>query len=433
VVIVTVNADRAATTGMSVRCHDAIDDVDADDWRLLTQDVDIEFSPGYLRYLESQEGAARPVVVVRDGRGVPLAACCLAEAGSGTPFSSKPAYLLTDPHELHLEEDTAQDDEVLRNVLDRHGIDRAAGDRATLLGRLRHALLELAGVPIVVRNLWDSRLLAVAGLDRATRRRALAHTVQAVKREAVRRGYGSVAFVCTPGDDVELTGMLRAAGFQGALLRCLPELDLRGCATFEDYLARFRSHARHTMRSEIRRFKRAGLTIRVVDHDAFLPKLAAMEAANSRKYGGQLTEEILTSVHTDLQRYLGDRIVALGVLRGGEIVASVVILRGYRRLCGLIYGADYAHDRLPGAYAAALCYEPVRYALANGLESIGFGFGSYEAKIARGGRLRERHLYIWTARPEGAALLGDWLPIVDSRSRRFFDDLRGRYQHRVID
>ncbi len=410
-----------------VECFDTIGAIDPARWQGVTAGQDLAYSPAYMRYLESQEPGCRPLLMLGD-----LAACCLAEFSARSPFTSKPASLLTDRQYLRIgrpDEPAAVPE--LRSALAGHAGDALPPDLGGLLRRAWQTFVTSVGMPVVVRNLWDSRVLLATGLEPAARRYALARMIEAVKSEAIRRGYRSVAFVYTPGEDAALQRALRAAGFARALIGGLTAIDLRGCATFDDYLDRFRSRGRQRIRAEIRQFAEAGLRVQRIDHAAAVRQMAELELATSVRHDRPVTLPQQRNMHAALSQAFGDRLVACGVTSGDRLVASAAMLRGDRELRVLLYGAgDEPIARLPGVYGSAVAYWPIRQALAWGLDTVRLGYEGYDAKLLRGARLLPRYIQVWTASAAGRAFLADWLSMADARAAQFFLELEAKYHNR---
>jgi predicted N-acyltransferase len=424
-------------TGMTgnykLMCYDSIEEIDGERWRAMGGNRHIAYSPEYMRYLEAQEPGSRPILMLSDSQGAPLAACCFAEFCIRTPAASKPVEILTDRQNFRIgDEDIGALTRELRLAVTRHSEGAVPHDLDGVLREAKRLFAALVGMPAMVRNLWDSRVLLADGLDSATRRYALARMIEAVKAEALRRGYRSVAFVYAPSGSRGLVRALSAAGFVTAHIESVAEIDLRGCETFDDYIVRFRANGRRMIKREMYHFNEAKLDVRRVDHDSVADRLAALERNNVRKYGGNISIRTLLEAHAYLRQKMTDRLVTCGIFRSDELIASAIMLRGTRELQMLSYGADYQIvDQLRGPYGHAVYYWPIQYALENGLRAVNLAVGSYEAKLQRGAHLESRHMSIWTATPEAKSFLTDWLPIVDARNARYFQDMSQKYARRM--
>ncbi|MFT4081590.1 MAG: GNAT family N-acetyltransferase [Nocardioides sp.] len=408
---------------------DSVEELDRSRWAALVRTADLEYHLDYLAFLEAEDPDGRSILVLRDGVGHYVAGCALSQLTDQTPRSSRAIDLIAHPTTLRLDDDDTSMPDAIVAVLRQHTGD-APTDLEPGLRDAWQALNRTVGVPLVVRSMWDSSLLVSPELNGRERHRAMAALLTALLREALRRGYLSVALLYVRRGDPGLERLLTAAGFVSGSVRGISRIRLAGCSSVEDYLRRFRRKRRTGMRREAER----AAEVILLDHDdtEVRNRVAELERLNSDYYGLQLTAGRLRAVHEHLAATVPDRVRQYGIVNDGSIVAAHLVLRGDRKLYALAYGADYARlGHANGLYGPLVFQRPVAEAVAAGMSAVELGPEGYEPKMLRGARLDQLRTYLWSATPEGRALARDWLAVVDARTTVALDSLMRR--HSVCD
>src|SRR5262249_55623 len=148
-----------------------------------------------------------------------------------------------------------------------------------------------------------------------------------------------------------------------------------GYGSFEDFLARFRSHRRHQVRRELRALATQGLTLRTLRGEA----LAGVEPdALYRLYASTVHK------YPWARRFLAPGFFArmlstfrsswevVEARRDGRLVAGAFNLVGPRALYGRYWGCIEEH---PFLHFTVCLYHPVAEAIARGLERFEPGAG----------------------------------------------------------
>ena len=127
-------------------------------------------------------------------------------------------------------------------------------------------------------------------------------------------------------------------------------------------------------------------------------EVVALQVAHRAKYGLPGGEDRVRRDFDSFREELGDSCVLLGAELGGRLVGFVLYLRTpdtlFARTAGFAPG-------IRGCYLTLTYHETARWAVEHGIRRVHYGLAAYEAKIARGCRLRPR--WGWFAfRGEGA-------------------------------
>ncbi|HEY6798963.1 MAG TPA: GNAT family N-acetyltransferase [Kineosporiaceae bacterium] len=156
---------------------------------------------------------------------------------------------------------------------------------------------------------------------------------------------------------------------------------------WEAHVASLPAKQRQRVRSDERRFAASGVRTERVDGEAIRPyvsRIADLTCLNREKNGAgeepvhiSTMLEVLLDAGVEVRAYLGRL--------DGDVVASCVVLRKGHRLLPKWAGFDYERigDR-SGVYFAMVLNSPVRDGYGEGLHTVEFGAGAYQAKRLRG-------------------------------------------------
>jgi hypothetical protein len=194
----------------------------------------------------------------------------------------------------------------------------------------------------------------------------------------------------------------------------LATIELPG-TDFDDYLSSLSAARRSTVRRDLARFARSGLsmgTCRLSQSLAFAPGLLAAVAA---KHGGQPDVARMQSALREQAAELDEvSVVAFAAPPGGPPVAySLSYVYGdtlFVRLAGL----DHDRAQASAAYFVATYYEPIRLAYRLGLRAVNVGIISYRPKVLRGAVVSPLYGVLRPAdrtplSTDRRAAVGDWL------------------------
>jgi hypothetical protein len=186
----------------------------------------------------------------------------------------------------------------------------------------------------------------------------------------------------TTGTATELAAAMAVSPLLTDLSAWVPLAD---CATFDDYLARLSGHRSRRLRREIREFDRAGFTIRASTVEESAEVMAPLLAMHHARYGVAYTTEMF-SHHLATTRGEDAGQVLLCERMGNPVGGLLLYEWGdtwYARAVGIT-------DELRTVYFNLVYYEPIRRAIARGIERYVVGPGTLEAKVRRGAELEPR-------------------------------------------
>ena len=214
---------------------------------------------------------------------------------------------------------------------------------------------------------------------------------QAIVAEFVRESEGlaheaglkAVSYLYVHRDDTALEQELAGAGYVGFPGKAAYSLDVP--PSFDDYLSRFNSHRRRTIKQEIRQLTEAGVAYRVEPLTSDLAaRLAPMEAQLFARHGTPGNERTLGAMMTSLAENLAGNAEVMLAELNGKICGFAVLLSTENELYGRDIGYDYqVKGRLP-VYFGVAYYEAIRLAQQRGLGTLYVGTGTGEAKLSRG-------------------------------------------------
>jgi hypothetical protein len=408
---------------VDTRLHSGAQALTPGQWHELYGADRADLSPGYARFREYMEPGDPVLLTAADDRGVRAA----LHGALTTPASglfSHPWKLLTGeqmrrPEEGDAERAAADHADVLRTVTGRR--DGPVPDAA--------ALTAVLGEAVVFRSFDSSEAGLRADLDGPERQSALNALLGHAQR-AVRDG--AAGAVCVPfvrADDEDLRTALADRGFRGAVLTAVTEFDLRGVSSYDEYLAALPSRRRRLHRKEEQALAGSGFRLdswSLADH---VERIAALEARNIAKHGGQPDPPALAAARTAMAALLGDHVrVPVALDETGEPAACGIHMTDTRSYCILMYGADASVSDGAPLYPCLTFYEPLRHAARHGLGTVRLGFEAYSAKLRRGAGLHPRETWLWTPDPARLSALHRVMRFLAARTATHLERLTGE-QH----
>lgn len=220
----------------------------------------------------------------------------------------------------------------------------------------------------------------------ATDHAVLAALVASCLDWAADAGIATVAFLYTRPDQVALTSALGEANFIELPLTYTWDLHLPDTG-IADYLALLPRKRRAEIRRETRALANSGVRVRVAEVDQVFADLVRMRCQLVAKYRGRADpDHERRRLRTMVDVVAGGRPTLL--LAGTDDMALGFAMFGPNRdewLC-LAVGYDYGDPRYRLTYFATTYHQAVETAYLAGVSTIGYGQGSWQAKLARGCR-----------------------------------------------
>ena len=238
----------------------------------------------------------------------------------------------------------------------------------------------VVGVPFRLR----SRIFAT-GDD------AIGDLVRGIVAWARDEGLGAVVFPFVLGSDAALGGHLRDGNFASAFYEGDFYLPIAG-TTMEEFLQSIPRGPRKRFVNDMNHFEHSGVDLRPVTAvEPYADTLAALHKALMDRYNRPAVEFTRESFLRFDQR-IRDRHVLLGTA-GGRVVGFSLSIHGNGVMHVLRYGRDDTAEGDPRIYANLGYVEPVRWAVAQGLDRVHFGKAAHRAKTLRGCRYEEGIVY----------------------------------------
>ncbi|MCQ4120633.1 GNAT family N-acetyltransferase [Rhodococcus tibetensis] len=177
------------------------------------------------------------------------------------------------------------------------------------------------------------------------------------------------------------------AGYTATLLGAEGVQDLIG-DSWEEYVAGLSKRRRVRLRKEVADYERAGMRTEVrCGPEALDDEVVALQVAHRAKYGLPGGDDRVRRDFDAVREELGDACVVLRAEREGRLVGFVLYLRARDTLFARTAG--FAADAR-GCYLTLTYHETARWAVEHGIRHVHYGMAAYEAKYARGCRLRPR-------------------------------------------
>ncbi|MEV0224780.1 GNAT family N-acetyltransferase [Streptomyces sp. NPDC050704] len=406
---------------MKTHLHDSAARLTAPQWAALYGTRHADRGHGYALFREHMEPGAPVLVAAEDDAGRCAALHgALTTAGSG--LFSHPWKLLTSEQLLRPEEP---------------GADRARADRERLLTAVTGtaaqpdaaALTTALGEAVVFRSFDSTEAGLREGLTTEARHAAL-RALLAAAQDAVRDGLaGAVCLPFVRRDDLPLRTGLAELGFRQAALTAVSDFDLTGVSSYEEFLASLPSRRRRMYRKEGQAVADSPLTLGTWSLTGHVKSVAALEARNIAKHGGQPDPVALVAARSAMAELIGDRVRVPVVLRADEAdepAACGIHLTDDDSYCILMYGADETVPAGGPVYAHLTFYEPLRHAADHGLSRVRLGFEAFDAKLRRGASLSPRETWLWL--PDAARLdtLHQVMQLLGTRTEAHFARLTGQ-------
>ena len=380
-------AGRAS--GLSIRVHERIADVDPAEWDSLLAPEDIQASHRFIRVCEDSDvehPVYRHVMIERSGRLVAVATLCRILVSL----------------------------DLLSSGRTRSAIQWARRWRSSFL----KLPMVLCGLPV---SFGASCVRIRPGEDPAAIVAALAALAESTAREL---GAQLVCFKEFAAEESPAFDSLRRRGYvrSASLPFCTLPIPWR---SFDEYLGSARAGYRRQILASLRSARAAGLTLQMVDD--FGPACEGI----FRLYGQVMDraefqlERLNLAFFERLNAYLGPQSRAMLVHRGGDLVAAAVLLETPRDMTFLLAGIDYASNRECHAYPF-LVTRIVDEAIRRGARSLHLGQTSYALKGRLGSRSEPRWFFLKHRASLRNALLraasGALFPTATVPARRVFRD-----------
>jgi predicted N-acyltransferase len=392
--------------------------IDPGAWAALDRAGDVDTSWACLRFREQVEPGASVVLTLDDATGVCAAACGVLTTPE-TALTSHPWKLLGSEQMLRI--DGAQDGDAVRAE---HAalVSRAVGgdhgdDPVALLTRR-------LGPVLVIRGIDRSQVLLAAYLPDRDRRRATELLITGAQRHVMEGLAGAIAFPFVVPADELLAVSLASAGFQRLLITAVAGFDVGGHTSVEAFHASLPSSARRHHRREPAALAAAGLTITEIPLAEHADRVAALEAQNIAKYGGQPAPDRIAQARRMMAGLLGDAVRVGAVYRDDQLIACGLYLLGRSRCLSLSFGCDYTVADRATAYPCLTFYQPVARAIHERVPEVRLGFEGFQAKVQRGSRLVDREMWLWVPDSGCGERLEPLLRFVDGRTRKHLDKYR---------
>lgn len=265
-----------------------------------------------------------------------------------------------------------------------------------------------------------------AGLGDAEAAAAADDGLAAMEALAADEGAPATAFLYVPeGEDPVLEQALDRRGYAAGVVGADCRLAVPW-ADFDEYLATRTRTRRSSVRAEVRRFREAGLAVEAAGVEALTDDLAPLHAEWRARHGPGVDVEALRRQYDAVRRHAGAAMRMFVARRGGETLAFAQFYEHdgvlYSRAAGFRYAA------LDGAFAYfnVIFYEPLRWAMANGVGEIRYSMESSDAKVGRGCHLVPLRLHVLApGAPPGVAAA---LAAVDRRRRDELDEVRNAHR-----
>lgn len=383
------------TTFTSTNFPDGMSRVSPQYWETVAGSDRLDWSYAYLSYREQNE-PGRPLALTIDDHSGPTVALHGVVTNDATAVFSHPWKMLTSEQFLRVDEQAPDATAVRaehRKLIQALQVAGAASDAQDLPHR---ALSEALGEVLVVRGIDSSEVIARADLDPAARVRDTA-TLVAGAQDLVRGGLaGAVAFPFVDPENAELRQVLAEHGFRHAALTGVSVYDLSRFGSYDDLLASMKKGRRRLFRFERRALEEAGLRVETVSLADTAERVAELEAANARKYGGAPRYEALLAARRSMAERLGHALRVNAVRKAdGPLIACGIHFVDRSTYYVLRYGCDYSVPDRSTAYQCINFYDPLEHALGRRLQWLRMGFEAFETKLLRGARIASREMWLW--------------------------------------
>jgi hypothetical protein len=340
---------------MRVEIVTTVGELDLDEWDALLGPGDLYMSSSWLPIAEETAAAPPLYLVVRDGDGRACAAvaCYPLELEAPFPFSRLDWVLAT-----------------------------AGADR-------EDAQLTMPSLFAGGRFPSHTRV-AVRAEDPTT---ALAAALDAIEDAAASHGLRSFGLLYVDETDESLRRALDRRGLLAFGSGVASSLDVP--RAFDDYLARLSGARRNAIRRNRRKLAEAGveLAVRPLRPD-LVDRLVELEASLNAKYGTPHDPVAVRAWYDVLLRHFPEGALVASAEVDGGVCGFVLLLRWRDELYARQVGFDYdLKGELP-AYFGVVFYEPIEFAIREGIARIDYATGAVETKRVHGCAQFRQHAYV---------------------------------------
>lgn len=194
---------------------------------------------------------------------------------------------------------------------------------------------------------------------------------------------------------------------------------------FEEYLLALSQKRRASARREIRALDSCGHQARIETLSGWIPRMLPLLADLQARHHLPSSSIVLTDFLERLARAFGERATAVVVEDSDQLIGFCILLEHQNDLHAYKIGFGPDDARRCGTYFNIGYYEPLRYAMARGLQRLHLGPGSLAAKVLRGARLEPRYFATWGSDdgPTMARLAKTWNELHVLRIRRLLESV----------
>ena len=225
-------------------------------------------------------------------------------------------------------------------------------------------------------------------------RRAAVEEILGRAEEAAReQGLRSLAVLYVDEGDETLRQALEKRRFLVFASETASSLEVP--AAFEEYLARFDGRRRNAVRRDRRKLADAGveLSVRRLAPE-LLGELVALEANLNAKYGTPFDPVAARAGYEALLRLAPEHGLVSTAEIDGRICGFVLLLRWRDELYARQVGFDYERQGGLPVYFGVVFYEPIEYAIREGLARIDYATGAEATKRAHGCSQLRQYAYV---------------------------------------
>jgi uncharacterized protein len=238
-----------------------------------------------------------------------------------------------------------------------------------------------------------TRVAVDARLGPSERRAAVEAVVDRAEEAAREQGLRSLAVLYVDeGNDI-LRRALEKRRFLVFASETASSLEVP--ATFEDYLGRLDGRRRNAVRRDRRKLADAGveLSVRRLAPE-LVGELVALEANLNAKYGTPFDPAAARAGYDALLRSAPEHALVATAEIEGRICGFVLLLRWRDELYARQVGFDYERQGSLPVYFGVVFYEPIGYAIREGLARIDYATGAQGTKRTHGCSRLGQYAYV---------------------------------------
>jgi predicted N-acyltransferase len=172
-------------------------------------------------------------------------------------------------------------------------------------------------------------------------------------------------------------------------------LDIRW-SSFKAFLEGCKYKIRKEIRREIRKFDQSGLILeRNSNIEELSERLSVLYANLFRKYNGEKPSPFGSSFFRSLSRFAGDQIELFTAENSNETVAFSLVFRHKDTADAFMFGTDYPlRDSTDFAYFNLAYYEPIKWAIQEGIRKIRYRLAAENVKLRIGCKPEKNSSYV---------------------------------------